>query len=309
MTKMTKTTETQKISSSTRLLAVIGDPVAHSLSPLIHNTLYAEQGIDALYLHAHVKKDQLDVFLKNMPVLNWMGFNATMPHKKALLSHVEHSGDHPCGVNTVRVNGDGTLSATSTDGEGFMDSLKYEGVKLHNKKIAIIGAGAVVHTIAEVMIGEKASSVTIVNRTEEKAALLAKQLSSSRRTEVKPARLSQETLTGICEESHIVINATPMGLEGYPSDFTDLSFMDALKKDSIVVDLNYKPRRSTFLRNAEKRGLNVINGLGMLVGQALRAHEFWFGVEPTNDMFKKILDLLEDANAAKTAQKSNVSAA
>ena len=279
------------ISAKTRLLGVIGDPIAHSLSPKIHNMLYAEQGIDAIYLPARVKKDQLDDFIKNLPTFNWLGFNATMPHKKLLLPHVTTEQGHKMGVNTVRLQDDGSLIATSTDAAGFMDSLLYEEISLVGKHVMILGAGAVVHSVGQSILENGAVTLTLANRTEKNARMLVDKLSCvSSNTGAIP--LTTQALKNACLECDLLINATPMGLSGYPHDFEDLSFLDVMTKHAVVVDLNYSPATTTLMRSAQKHGLRTLNGLGMLVGQALRAHEFWFGVPPTQEMFNKTLKLL-----------------
>ena len=279
-----------KISAQTRLLGVIGDPIAHSLSPKIHNMLYAEQGIDAIYLPARVKRDQLDDFIKNLPTFNWLGFNATMPHKKLLLPHVKTEQGHEMGVNTVRLQDDGSLIATSTDAAGFMDSLLYEEISLVGKHVLILGAGAVVHSVGQTILESGAISLTIANRTEKNARMLVDKLSAT--VPVRAIPLTTQALKDACLECDLLINATPMGLSGYPHDFEDLSFLSAMTKHAVVVDLNYSPAVTTLMQGAEKNGLRTLNGLGMLVGQALRAHEFWFGVPPTQEMFNKTLKLL-----------------
>ena len=280
-----------KISAQTRLLGVIGDPIAHSLSPKIHNMLYAEQGIDAIYLPARVKRDQLDDFIKNLPTFNWLGFNATMPHKKLLLPHVKTEQGHEMGVNTVRLQDDGSLIATSTDAAGFMDSLHYEQISLVGKHVMILGAGAVVDSVGQTILESGAISLTLANRTEKNAQILVDKLSGVS-PNIRAIPLTTQALKDACLECDLLINATPMGLSGYPHDFEDLSFLGAMTKHAVVVDLNYSPAVTTLMRSAQKQNLRTLNGLGMLVGQALRAHEFWFGVPPTQEMFNKTLKLL-----------------
>lgn len=283
----------RNISSKTRLLGVIGDPIAHSLSPKIHNMLYAEQKIDAIYLPALVQKDRLGDFIKNLPTFNWLGFNATMPHKKFLIDHAEVEAKHRKGVNTVRLRPDGSMIATSTDAAGFMDSLHYEEISLAGKHVLILGAGAVVHSVGQMILDNGAASLTLANRTEKNARALAENLSHPSQN-VRVIPLTTPALKDACLECDLLINATPMGLSGYPHDFEDLSFLSAMTRHAVVVDLNYSPAITTLMREAHRRGLQTLNGLGMLVGQALRAHEFWFDIPPTQEMFNKTLKLLSE---------------
>ena len=195
------------------------------------------------------------------------------------------------GVNTVRLQEDGSLVATSTDAAGFMDSLLYEEISLVGKHVMILGAGAVVHSVGQTILESGAISLTLANRTEKNAQMLVDKLSDVS-PNIRAIPLTTQALKDACLECDLLINATPMGLSGYPHDFEDLSFLSAMTKHAVVVDLNYSPAVTTLMLGAEKNGLRTLNGLGMLVGQALRAHEFWFGVPPTQEMFNKTLKLL-----------------
>ena len=155
----------------------------------------------------------------------------------------------------------------------------------------ILGAGAVVDSVGQTILESGAISLTLANRTEKNAQILVDKLSGVS-PNIRAIPLTTQALKDACLECDLLINATPMGLSGYPHDFEDLSFLGAMTKHAVVVDLNYSPAVTTLMRSAQKQNLRTLNGLGMLVGQALRAHEFWFGVPPTQEMFNKTLKLL-----------------
>ena len=281
----------QKITSQTHVLGVIGDPIAHSLSPHIHNYLYREQGIDAVYLAAHVSCSMLDYFVKTLPILNWKGFNVTMPHKLAIQRYLSNSVSDSIGCNTVKINASNELVGTSTDAEGFLQSLDFENIDISGKNVLILGAGAVVRSLCQEVSKKNPSHLLILNRDREKAQAILSQVSNS--------GISSEAKTlnehNLAEEIHnvdVLINATPMGMRGYPGKFPSFSFLHGMKKEGAVIDLIYMPQQTELLANANALGLRTLNGLGMLVGQALKAHEYWFN-EPTGaDLFYKVMEEL-----------------
>lgn len=263
---------------------VIGDPVSHSLSPLIHSTLAMLYGIDMSYSAFTVHPDELDVFFSaTAPNIN--GFNVTMPHKTAVipyLKNITESARLLNSVNTVRTD---SMTGTSTDGEGFVRALKYAGFDFSGD-IFILGAGAVVRPIV-LEIGKTARSITICNRTAEKAENIARFVNEH--TLAKGAFTTDiNSLSGYT----MFINATPLGMTGCPK-FTSLDFLKSLDAGIPVCDLIYSPAKTELLAEAEKLGHPILNGLPMLIFQAFAAFEFFTGVHPQDPAISAVQAALQ----------------
>ena len=259
---------------------VIGDPIAHSKSPLIHNFWLGKLGIDAEYRACHVKPDELaDYFTRRRGDAEWRGCNVTIPHKIAALEHVSD----PAGIrasigaaNTVfRAGESGTPTATNTDAVGFYTPL--DGLDLLAREIVVIGAGgaarAVLFALARMLgrgdqprpPGVLVGPVTILNRTPQKAAALLSEFGLQGRAQTLDAPLPPAAL---------LVNASSLGMTGQPPLDLDLT---PLPDDAIVYDLIYAPLVTPLLASAQARGLHTIDGLAMLVGQADSAFELFFG--------------------------------
>ncbi len=258
-------------------LAVIGDPIAHSLSPVIHTTVLEELGIDYNYEKIRIEKGNLPPFLTSDRCFEMTGFNLTMPHKQDVMPHLDFI-DHDAvvfdAVNTVKVESN-RLSGYNTDGKGCLRAIEDKGYSCKGKNIVIFGAGGVVSTVALKMALEEAKSIVVLNRTLQTAEALAENVLKRTGKVVTIGELKPETMTQYCEECHILINGTPLGMEGIDRDFEDFSFLDALRKDVLVHDLIYKPEMTNLLKQADKRGLDTLNGLGMLIYQGLLADEIF----------------------------------
>ncbi len=275
------TTDTPK----KRSFAVIGSPIAHSLSPKIHRAVFQRLGYDFDYDLAEVKKEGLEHWLAKVRGQGICGFNATMPLKVniiPMLDSIQEEARLYHSVNTV-VNREGRLQGYSTDADGFLLSVR-ERCKLD--QILILGAGGVVNTLAMKLCLESAGKIKILNRTPEHAEAVCKKVgddlkkaSSLSLTKAEYGSLTTEAIKKHCQGTSLLINATPLGMEGCKGDFEDFSFLDRLPKEALVCDLIYAPAKTTLLREAEKRGLKILNGLGMLIYQALLADQHFLDLE------------------------------
>lgn len=261
-------------------LAVIGDPIAHSLSPVIHTTVLEELGIEYTYEKIRIAKGDLPPFLESEQCFSMKGFNLTMPHKQDVMPHLDYI-DHDAvvfdAVNTVKVE-EKRLLGYNTDGMGCLRAIQDKGYQCKDKNIVIFGAGGVVSTVALKMALEGAKSIVVLNRTVSTAESLAQNVLKRTGKEVTTGELKADVMTKYCENCDILINGTPLGMEGIDRDFEDFSFLNALRKDVLVHDLIYKPEKTNLLKEAEKLGLDILNGLGMLIYQGLLADEIFLGV-------------------------------
>lgn len=252
---------------------VIGDPVLHSKSPRIHGAMLAELGLDIPYTAHVVKRGGLPEYLAWARNNGITGFNATMPHKEALVPLMDELGRDAalCGaVNTVCLR-EGRWLGSNTDGAGCLAALKEAGL-WPAKTVVVLGAGGVSKAISLKLAVSGAERIWVCNRTAEKAAALCA-LDPSH--VMAPADFSPDTLARLCAGADLVVNGTSLGMEGCPDQFGDFSFLDALPAHAGVFDSIYHPGETELLSRAKKRGLTVCNGLPMLIHQAIYALEYF----------------------------------
>lgn len=251
-------------------LCVIGDPVLHSKSPLIQNTMIRTLGLDYEYLCQPVKRDELPAWLDRVRAEGWAGFNATMPHKEALVPYMDELDEDAKlygAVNTV-CNIDGKLYGFNTDGGGFARALAGAGIPIQGSKFMLLGAGGAAKAVTLKLVQQGARQVVICNRTVEKAAVLAAHAPDVMST----AGFSAEELTKTAAGCDVLINCTNLGMAGSP-EFETLAFLDALPGGAPVCDLIYHPLETALLKRAKELGHPAMNGLPLLIHQAILALE------------------------------------
>lgn len=259
-------------------LAVIGDPVEHSLSPVIHSAVMERLGMEYEYYRVKVEKGGLARFLERVKRENITGFNLTMPHKSDIipfLDEIDAEAKVYNSVNTVKYE-DGKLYGYSTDADGYKLALSEAGYSFECKNVLILGAGGVSGTIVSKAAREGAASIVVLNRTLEKAEAVIKCAEGSS-AKCRADIMTDENMRHFAKETDILINATPLGMTGVSADYKDLGFLEELPKASLVSDLIYSPKQTSFLKSADELGLNTINGFGMLIYQALISDEIYLG--------------------------------
>lgn len=255
--------------NGTGLLAVIGDPIAHSLSPLLQNTMIKALERDDLYLAFRVEKGGLPKFLSASETLGIDGFNLTMPHKEDILPFLDDISPEArrCGsVNTVRRRS-GRLEGHSTDGLGFRQSLLELGLDFPGQNVTILGAGGASRSIAMTAADSGAARVTVVNRTLSRAEAIC-------RGAAQMEALELSRVEEAMPDTDILINTTPLGMEGVAGE-GQYAFLTALKPGAAAVDCIYAPAVTPFMTAAQALGHPTQNGIGMLVYQAVYAYEFF----------------------------------
>lgn len=257
-----------------RLAAVIGHPVAHSLSPVIHRAAFDASGLDWTYVAFDVPSGSAEEAVAAMRVLGIGGLSVTMPHKDAVADAVDRLDDAARAlgaVNTVSWDGD-DLVGSSTDGEGFVASLADAGVGVAGARVAVLGAGGAARALIDALGRARADSIIVINRTASRAvdaALLAGQASVGG--------------VGDISSADIVVNATSVGMGIAPGsvETDDLPCDPALFCDRhVVVDLVYHPLETGLLAAARRCGARTVDGLGMLVHQAALQQRIWTGILP-----------------------------
>lgn len=279
-----------KITGSTKVLCIFGDPVAHSLSPVMHNAAFAALGLDMVYVPFHLPCSPPGALKKAVAAiraLNIHGLNATIPHKEKvmrLLDEVDPHAEAVGAVNTI-VNRRGRLVGYNTDGAGYLEGLKREaGLAPRGKNVVVIGAGGAARSILYSVLLKRPRSVVVVNRTLKRAKALAGEFSEKLSVEVGAAPLDGKALRAYAEGAHLVVNTTSVGMNGRGEpDFP----VDALPAGAVVSDIVYAPLETAFLKRAKARGLKTHNGLSMLVHQGAVGFKLWTGRKAPVDVMRQ----------------------
>lgn len=275
---------------SFRLLGIIGDPIAHSLSPAMQNAVLRRGGFRFFYFPFHVTKNRLGDFVRDVPNLRLAGFNVTVPHKEAILKHLSWISPEARSigaVNTVIVSGR-RLKGYNTDAVGYRRSLAEETrFRPHAKRAVVLGAGGAARAVLHALASGGIKEITIANRTPSKARRLAREFGQKfARTRFEASPLKTALLRNLFPGVDLVVNTTSVGLRG--TAFQGLP-LNALKKTAIVSDLVYRPRVTPFLREAKRRGLKIHAGEGMLIHQGAEAFRLWTGRRPNLKVMRKAL--------------------
>jgi shikimate dehydrogenase len=254
------------ISATTRVAAVIGSPVHHSLSPALHNAGFAATGVDWVYAAFEVADGSAGAALDAMRVLGFGGLSVTMPHKEAVARMVDELDPAAAAlhsVNTVVPLPDGRLKGYSTDGAGFVEALAALDIEIVGKQIAVLGAGGAARAIIDALARSGAALVTVINRSVERAEAAAHLAGS----------IGVVGTADAIRQSDIVVNATSvgMGTDELPCD------VEHLRHEQVVADIVYHPRCTALLAAAVGVGARTVEGLGMLVHQAVLQQRLWTG--------------------------------
>lgn len=270
--------------------AVIGHPIGHTMSPFIHKNLFELQKRNVEYLVFDIHPDSLkQEFYVNLKSLD--GFNITIPHKEAILPLIDEVDESALKYNAVNcvLNKNGKTYGCSTDAFGFTKALETAGIPLVGK-VLVLGAGGAARTLArEATDNSCAVTVAVRDSNTSKAEALTDWLNSHN------DNASFTTINNINGKYDLVINATPVGM--YPNTDACILTEEQLKNCSAVFDAVYNPEKTKLLKMAENLGLKTVGGISMLVWQAVKAHEFWYGAKFD---LKDIEKLITDANREMT---------
>ena len=271
------------IDGKTQLVGLIGWPVAHSLSPVMHNAAFDALGLNWRYVPLPVPPDRLETSVRGLAALGFRGVNVTVPHKQAaipLLDSVAPDASLFGAVNTLVIDraqsGEVTISGHNTDHRGFVTSLRQSGFDPEGKKAVVLGAGGGGRAVVFGLLEAEAVEIVVLDSDPEKAQALIDDLcgQESRRLRTRP--LTQETLIESTHAADLFVHATPVGMwphtEGciWPEE-------PPFPAHLIAFDLVYNPLQTNFLRRAREAGAPTIDGLGMLVAQGALSFELWTG--------------------------------
>lgn len=268
-----------------KLYAVIGDPIAHSMSPVMHNDLFSLYKLDGKYERKQIKHINLEAGIKELRTNQFAGFNVTIPHKTTiipLLDEIDPLAKAIGAVNTV-VNDNGKLIGYNTDGVGFIRGLQEVVFHLKGKKVLIIGAGGAARAIYFSLASEDIAEIDIANRTVEKAASLI----STCPYEVNSKAYSIEEGEKLANDYEVIIQTTSIGMSPH-TNCSPFSVAN-VQSGTVVCDIIYNPLETMFLTKAKQQGALTLNGLPMFVYQGALAFEKWTGIFPDTERMKNTI--------------------
>ena len=286
-----------------KTLGVIGDPIDHSLSPLMHNTAIAALGLNYTYLAFAVSSEDLAEAVKGMRALGMVGWNITIPHKESILPYLHELTDEARligAVNTVRREGK-KLVGHNTDGIGLLTSLRQEGdFDPVGKRCVILGAGGAARAVAVQLALVGAGSICIGNRTVKRAEALAAYVRARvPNVEVVASSLAPDMLREPVAKADLVINTTSVGMQDATSTPVPGNL---LSSGQLVCDIVYRPLRTLLLQEARQQGARILDGLGMLIYQGSAAFHWWTGQAfPVPRVRQALTDYLAAAEQQPTA--------
>ncbi|TES98222.1 MAG: shikimate dehydrogenase [Promethearchaeota archaeon] len=276
------------IGARTNILCVIGHPIEHSMSPVMHNAALNDLSLDYIYLAFDIPPNDLEKAILGFKKSNMKGINVTIPHKEAIIHYLDELdplSKQIGAVNTIKNEG-GVLLGRNTDALGAKQALLDGGFKIEGKKALILGAGGAARAIS-FALSEKMGEIFISNRTEEKAIKLAKELQDKTKIKATGKDMSEKTLRSLAYSVDILINTTPIGM--YPKiDISPIS-KDLLNENLFIFDIIYNPLQTRLLKDAKKIGSKTLNGLDMFVNQGAIAFEWWTGKKPNVKLMKEII--------------------
>lgn len=265
-----------KISGAAKLAGIMGWPVSHSRSPVLHGFWLDETGVDGAYVPLAVRPDKIEEALRALPILGFRGCNLTIPHKRsalAVVDRVEPLARRIGAVNTIVVAPDGSLEASNTDAFGFRENLREAapGWRPDTGAAVVLGAGGSARAVVAALADAGVAEIRVVNRTIARAEAIAKDLATP------TARITVHAWGEAGEVQHdagLLVNTTSLGMSGEPPLELDLSQLPA---KAPVVDIVYVPLETGLLTAARRLGHPVVDGLGMLLHQGRPGFEAWFG--------------------------------
>jgi shikimate dehydrogenase len=278
------------ITGTTRLCFILGRPIAHTLSPTMHNAAFAALALPYVYLPWAVPPEGLGAATAAFRAMeNFAGANVTVPHKEAIRVHLDALSPEAEGIGAVNtvIPRDGRLLGHNTDGVGFIASLREGGTDPRGARVLLLGAGGGAKGVAYALAAEGTAEITVANRSPERAEALVGALAARfRRCQFLALPLQAPGVAEAVKSADVLINATSVGLA--PGETLPLD-LGGLRPTTLVCDLIYRPLETAFLEAARGKGCRVLNGLGMLLHQGAAAFRLFTGVDAPLDAMRAAL--------------------
>ena len=279
------------LTGHTRIVGVIGDPIEHSRSPQMHNAAFAKAGLDYVYVPFHVRPDDLADAIAGFKAINVVGINVTLPHKQTVipfLTSISREAELIGAVNTLTFV-EGNIHGDNTDAPGVLQALEEDGNISGSpvgENVVVLGAGGAARAVVVALALRGVASITIANRTVEKAVSLAKEMDQKTGVSMQGMGLTDKRLPLSVRESKLLVNTATTSM-----DVTQplLISADWLQRNTIVYDIVYTPPVTPLMQAATERGCQTLGGIGMLVHQGAIAFEKWTGVTPCTETMRQAL--------------------
>ncbi len=271
------------------LYGIVGDPIAHSLSPRMQNAAFEAAGLEALYLPFHVRSGDLTDFIQAARQWPLQGFNITVPHKQKMLELVDEVSEEARVIGAVNcvVREKEKLTGYNTDAPGYLEALtKGADWEPDGKTITVLGAGGAARAVVYALLSHQAEKIFLINRTLEKGEALAADFNKIFPGKITPLPWDNVNLETALSESHLLTNATSVGLKG--NEFSDLP-LAVLPKTSLVSDLVYGSEETSLVKGARAAGLTAHGGFDMLLHQGVVSFRLWTGVEPDVKVMRRAI--------------------
>lgn len=282
-----------RLDNNTKIIGVIGHPIKHSFSPLMHNTAFQLLDLNYLYLPFDVPSENLKNALKGMTALGISGFNVTLPHKEKISQYLNNISEEASvigAVNTV-VNENGTLSGYNTDVTGVLETLRLYKKDITDAEISIIGSGGAARSLLYALIRHfRIERINVINRTIQKAESLKDYFTEKMLYKnIRTYELLPPDLVKIFKRSKLIVNTTAIGM--FPDvDDTPTAIVESFTPDQIVFDVVYNPVKTKFLKLAESQGAKILTGLEMFIAQGAKSLELWTGEKMPVEKIRETLE-------------------
>jgi len=281
------------VNGKTGLFGLLGNPVEHTKSPFIHNTLFKHFNINAIYIPILVNQGALEKAVDGLKAQNFTGFNVTVPYKKDIIKYLDDISNDALlmgAVNTVK-NIHGKLKGYNTDSEGFVRDFE-DGFNTNfkGKNVMLLGSGGTARALAIKLAAEGVHHLTIVNRTEQNAKNIVELVWNNYGSVVSYILPTSASFSDEMRACDIIINTTPAGMTTY-LDSTPFDFEFVFEKNQLVYDVIYTPKMTKLLKQAENCGCKTRNGFGMLINQGIYAFEIWTGKTVAKQLAMELLNI------------------
>ena len=266
------------ITSKTSFIALIGNPVSHSLSPVMHNAAFQYLGLDLIYIAIPCREVDLELVINSLKKINCKGLNITIPHKEKVLDlcyEICPIAKKLKAINTMKLTSKKEWSATNTDVQGFIYPL--ESLDITNKRSIVLGSGGAARAVIQGLINLNFSEITVVSRNKDSLNKLIKNFENQ--TQIKGLLNSNHQINDLISEANLIVNATPVGISTATKQKNLMpygeNFWTSLNSQTIIYDLIYNPAPTPLLKFANKKGCITIDGTQMLIAQGIKSLSFW----------------------------------
>ncbi len=278
------------IDPSFRVCAIFGHPVAHSLSPAIHNAAFEALGLPFVYVAHDIEPGCVGEAIAAARTLGYRGLSITIPHKVAAIAHVDEVDETAFGIGCINTvwNEGGRLYGMNSDGQGAINALRQAGADPQGASVLVLGSGGAARAIAmTIAMTARPAKLVLLGVLPDELAKLAHDISQRSSVSLSYAALNDESLGAALPAADILLQCTPVGQ--HPDEERSLVPAHLLRPQLFVFDVVYNPRRTKLLRDAELVGCRVVEGVEMFIGQALVQFELWTGEKPPVDVMRQVV--------------------